>query len=333
MIIIAPDKFKGTLTAAEAADAIACGLRLAGVEDELRLCPMADGGDGTSDVLAGHVPEGVAIVESHMHIGPKSFGSAPPMQRSSHAFGAAIAAELARGKQVLAAIGGTACCDGGAGMLQALGLRAFDASGYEIRRALTPELLPKIASVDISTLASGCRIIALSDVHASLVPGGQSLSALDFARQKGFSEAELPLLADALRHWHAVTDNRISAIDGAGGGAGYALAAMMGAEMRRGADFVLGCLAPDFAAARLVITGEGCIDAQTGGGKVVATVVHHARYAGVPVLAIGGRVEGQHPFPTLAVESTGAAVPSSRKEATERLCRTVAGYFANRCTP
>ncbi|MDE6270900.1 MAG: glycerate kinase, partial [Muribaculaceae bacterium] len=293
MIIIAPDKFKGTMSATQAAESIARGLRQAHVHEELTICPMADGGDGTADVLSGLLPDGVKVVESHRYIGPEAFGNSNPMKRSSYAFGAAIARELAIGNRVLAAIGGTACCDGGAGLLQALGLRLFDSRGVEIKEHINPSVLTSIASVDDSELKRGADVIALSDVRASLLPSpGIALSALDFARQKGFSQTELPILANALAHWQKVMSVAPSMIDGAGGGIGYALAAVMGADVCSGASYILDLYAPDFRAASLVITGEGCIDAQTGGGKVVDAVVRKAVAAGTPVLAIGGRVQG-----------------------------------------
>ncbi|MDE6160760.1 MAG: glycerate kinase, partial [Muribaculaceae bacterium] len=239
MIVIAPDKFKGTLSAAQAADAIAGGLRDAGIADTLRLYPMADGGDGTAAVLAGLLPGGTCMVETHQHIGPACF-RCEPAARSSFALGVEIGRALERGGRVLVGIGGTACCDGGAGMLQALGLRAFRADGSEITEPLSPATLMQVASVDASALPRGARIIALSDVRASLAPSPDSaLSALDFAHQKGFAETYMPQLAGALRHWHDIAaPGRSSPVDGAGGGVGFALVSVLGAEARSGARFV-----------------------------------------------------------------------------------------------
>lgn len=329
MIVIAPDKFKGTMDATDAAMAIALGLREAGVRDAIQLCPMADGGDGTAELLADRLPPDCAVVESHACIGPQCFGNAAPMLRSSYAFGRAIALALRTHSHVLAAIGGTACCDGGAGMLQALGLKAYDADGRLIDTPLTPRLLPLVARTELPPAGIGARITALSDVQASLVPSpGVALSALDFAPQKGFTAAELPLLRSALLHWgRIVAPGRSSAIDGAGGGIGHALATVLGADVRSGAQYMLDIYAPDFAAASLIITGEGRIDRQTGAGKVVAAVADLAARRGIPVLAVAGSVEGVPQFPVLAVDTPGTPPPSSRPEAMERLRAAVCNYF------
>lgn len=326
MIIIAPDKFKGTLTAAQAAEAIAQGLRDAGVAERLLLCPMADGGDGTADVLRTLLPAGECVVESHACIGPQCFGSLPPHARSSHAFGEALREALSAHSHVYAAIGGTACCDGGAGLLQALGARFFNNSGQEITAAITPQILPEVARADFSRLVGkGRRITVLSDVRASLVPAGAGLSALDFALQKGFTADELPHLQDVLAAWHRLAAPQCSSpVDGAGGGTGFALASVLGARYVAGADFVLDCYRMPFAEARLVITGEGCIDRQTDSGKVVAAVVARATAAGTAVMAIGGKVLGKHPFPTIATMAAGDTPPASPAEAFRRL-RNAAG--------
>lgn len=328
MIVIAPDKFKGTLSATQAADAIAGGLRDAGVADTLRLYPMADGGDGTAAVLAGLIPEGTCVVETHQHIGPACF-SCKPAARSSFALGVEIGRALERWGRVLVGIGGTACCDGGAGMLQALGLRAFRADGSEIAEHLTPDMLLHVAAVDASALPAGAAITALSDVRASLAPSPDSaLSALDFALQKGFAPDYIPQLSRALAHWHSLVAPGLSSpIDGAGGGVGFALATVLGAEVRSGAEFVADAYDMSLAGARLVISGEGRIDAQSGAGKVVAEMARRASAAGVPFLAIGGSVAGAHPFSTLAVDSPGTPLPSSPAEAAARLRRAVAAYF------
>ncbi len=325
MIIIAPDKFKGTLSAIQAARAIAGGLKAAGADEPMMLCPMADGGDGTAEVLEPMLRGTGSVVESHRCVGPQCFGDTPPQERSSFALGLALREAAERGGTVYAAIGGTACCDGGAGMLQALGMRAFDACGHEITLPLCPQLLPRLARVDFSGICvSPGTITALSDVRAALVPEPGALSALDFARQKGFSASALPELEHSLAHWQRIASRRTSAVDGAGGGIGFALASVLGADFHSGADFILDRYALPFGKARLVVTGEGCIDGQTGGGKVVDAVVRRARAAGVPVLAIGGKVCGSHPFPTLACSAPEEAVPATAAEATRRIVRALA---------
>lgn len=327
MIIIAPDKFKGTLSASQAAEAIARGIRDAGYSGRILQCPMADGGDGTAGVLTPLLSAESHVVESHLHIGPECFGALPPMKRSSYAFGHAIAVALQNHTHVYAAIGGTACCDGGAGMLQALGMQALHADGSIMTEPLTPYTLPSVARVDCSALAGiGQRITVLADVRASLVPDPASrLSALDFCVQKGFSEADMHVLSGALKHWLDVASPMTSnAVDGAGGGAGFALASMLCSEVCAGAHFVADCYDMPLQDAQLVVSGEGCIDAQTGSGKVVAEMARRAAEACVPFLAIGGCVRGEHAFPTLAVDSPGTRPPATAEEAAFRLQRAVA---------
>lgn len=331
MIFICPDKFKGTLTARQAAEAIEAGLRDAGVTAPARLCPMADGGDGTAEVLAPLLPDGECVAESRLHVGPECFRSIGPMLRSSHAFGTALRRALESHSHVYAAIGGTACCDGGAGMLQALGMRAFAADGSEITQPLSPALLPLVARIDCAGLPPGARITVLSDVRASLVPdGSQPLSALDFAAQKGFTDADMPRLEAALRLWRSVASPLRSEADGAAGGIGYALASVMGCGHRSGAAFAADSYGLQFAPADLVISGEGRIDAQTGAGKVVGEMHARARAAGCGFLAIGGSVCGRHPFATLSVSRPGDSVPSTPAEAARRLRAAVRYFFS--CT-
>ncbi len=327
MIIVAPDKFKGTLTAWEAARAIAMGLADAGADGHIEMCPMADGGEGTAEILAPLIDDGENVVESWAFTGPQCYGRTPAMQRSSYALGAAIK----RGTDTYVAIGGTACCDGGAGMLQALGMRAYDAAGQLIERPLTPELLHAVRRVDLSGLErhSG-HLMGLADVGASLLPSHGRLSALDFAAQKGFKPSQMPRLRQALEHWARLTGgNAAAAFTGAGGGIGYALSLIPDTRIVMGSELIFSKLAPPLGRARLVVTGEGCVDRQTAMGKVVATVARHASEAGVPVLAVGGRVEGWHPFTTLAVCGPDDPVPDSSERAFDDLRHAVADFFKN----
>lgn len=331
MIFVCPDKFKGTLTAQQAAEAIEAGLRDAGVTAPARLCPMADGGDGTSDVLAPLLHAGECVAESHLHVGPACFAGVEPMLRSSHAFGEALRRALQSHSHVYAAIGGTACCDGGAGMLQALGMRAFAADGSEITQHLSPALLPRVARIDRTALPSGTRITMLSDVRASLVPdGSQPLSALDFAAQKGFTGADMPRLEAALRRWRDVACPLRSEVDGAAGGIGYALASVMGSAWRSGAVFVADRYGLRFAPGDLAISGEGRIDAQTGAGKVVSEIYTLTKAAACGFLAIGGSVCGRHAFTSLSVSRPGDSLPPTAEEAAARLRDAVKRFFS--CT-
>ena len=190
-------------------------------------------------------------------------------------------------------IGGTATCDGGAGMLQSLGARFFDSAGREMTADITPAMLPCISSADLSALHREPwheRLTGLSDVRASLLPPG--LSALDFAAQKGARPADMPVLAAGLANLRRVLGmNACSPYDGAGGGVGFALATVIGAEVLPGAATILDSKEIDWTSITLVITGEGRIDRQTAGGKVVDTLCFRARSLGIPSLSIGGYAE------------------------------------------
>ncbi len=291
MILIAPDKFKGSLTAQQVCDIIEAALHARGLTDTLSL-PMADGGEGTPGILAGR-----EVIVSHDFIGTANpvMRSDDVMHRSSAPLGQAIIAAERRQPErpMYIGIGGTATSDGGAGLLQALGARYFDCYGREMAADITPAQLPQIAHADISRLdcEKWSRLLTgLSDVKASLLPPG--LSTISFAGQKGARTADLQLLEIGLANLRKVLGvNDSSPYDGSGGGIGFALASVIGATVKPGAEAILDSYTIDWNRVKLVITGEGQIDQQTAGGKVVDTLCHRARDLDVPSLAIGGYVE------------------------------------------
>lgn len=303
MILIAPDKFKGTYTAGEMCALIAERLRLAGVDVPVVLRPMADGGEGIADVLmrgARHVAEGIyeldgrRLAVSSEIVGFKAFeGSGIPlMGRSSYALGAAIDPDIPTD----IAIGGTAVSDAGAGFLQALGARFFDRLGREITAPLCPSTLPDVASADFSALRRQ-NLSGIIDVKASLVGG--PLTALDFAPQKALSGESLEGLAEALAHFQEVCGGS-SPYDGAGGGLGYALASVCGAPCRSGAQAAVDSLDVDWRRITLVITGEGRVDRQTlVGGKLVDAIWRKASSMGIPTLIIYGCAEDTALYPRM----------------------------------
>ncbi len=282
MILIAPDKFKGSLTAPQAAELIADALRLCGFED-LMLVPMADGGEGTPRSLGGR---SVILSSDFAGFGSTSLAGKSLMGRSSFPLGREI---LRHGSEpIYIAIGGTATSDGGAGLLQALGARFFGPQG-EILRPITPADLPSLVRIDTSGLAHP-ELTGLSDVRAALLPPG--LSALDFARQKGASDADMKMLEAGLRRLaELLPDSPPGPHAGAGGGIGYALESVLKAPVADGAVAVLEAQHIPWQRVSLIITGEGRIDAQTAGGKVVKALTDKARQLAVPVIAIGGYVE------------------------------------------
>lgn len=303
MILIAVDKFKGSLTADEAAAAIADGLFAAGIREEVTICPMADGGEGTPDTVFGY-----PVIRSCDHIGWDNAGLVRKsiLDRSSYALGEYLMHEYGPERQTggtaapainesspgWIAIGGTITSDGGAGMLQALGMRFYDAEGREIATHITPRKLADVSKVEMSEEEREYwlkRLRALSDVEASLT--GPGLCALDFAAQKGATPEDIETIRRGLK-WFAslAASGKSSPIDGAGGGIGFAIASVLGCPYSNGAETILESKNIEWREFSLVITGEGRIDRQTGGGKVVDAVRRAAESHGVRCVAVGGYV-------------------------------------------
>lgn len=348
-IVIAPDKFKGSLEAPDVAEALAAGIRRGAGDAERHevLCvPVADGGEGTvaAAVAAGFTeqhcsvtgPTGRAVdaawalrpadaggdgtVEAVIELATASgLGVLPhrdgrpvlaPLEASSTGTGELIRAALdSDATRIVLGVGGSACTDGGAGMLAALGVRLLDHRG----RDLPPggAALADLARVDTSGLdprLAHTEFVLAADVDHPLV--GRRGAAAVFAPQKGATGAEVAMLDDALAHWRdalaaahghghgapaeAIITAASAAGAGAAGGVGFAALAMLGATRRPGIDVVLEFtqLAELIAGpppATLVITGEGSLDEQSLGGKSPMGVARAAAAAGVPVRAVCGR--------------------------------------------
>ncbi|HXF71815.1 MAG TPA: glycerate kinase [Actinomycetota bacterium] len=338
-VLVAPDKFRGTLTAAEAAEAIASGWRRVRPGDEVERVPMADGGEGTLEALVSALggelrtvtvsgPLGDPVVAAYGVVpgarGPvaviemaRASGLAllaperrDPTRTTTRGTGELIRAALERDRpsQVLVCIGGSATNDGGAGMAQALGARLLDGEGREIGPGGAALLsLARVDATELVRLVRGVRFVAVTDVDNPLV--GPSGAAAVYGPQKGASPEDVVLLDRALAHYAAVL-HRDLGIDvrelpgaGAAGGLGAGLVAFLGAHLRRGVEVVMEAvgLRARVAAADLVITGEGSLDAQSLRGKVVAGVLDAAREAGVPAVVLCGRA---------SVEVPGARVAS-----------------------
>lgn len=275
------DKFKGTLTAAEACRAVGAALEAHGLAWES--FPMADGGEGTAAVLAGRVA-GWACVESSVF---RPDAGSPLRRRTSRCIGEALLRSMATQPTFLA-IGGTSVADCGAGLLQAFGYRFNDPRGQVIANA-TPE---EIAMNAHSMEPPACRpwegrLEGLADVAASLT--GPGLSALDFLAQKGGHEADRKVICRAMERMVEISGAAPGAHAGAGGGLGYALESILKVPCHGGGPWIAGKILPR-GGVDLFITGEGCTDAQTGGGKVAAAVAAHARALGCPCLVFSGTV-------------------------------------------
>ena len=320
-IVIAPDKFKGSLPAAQVADAIAAGLRDEWPEAELVTVPVADGGDGTVDAAVaaglGRVPvtvDGptgepvhasyarrgeVAVIELADACGLMRLpgGRPAPLTASSFGCGQVLAAALAAGaRQIILGVGGSASTDGGAGLLQALGAQVLDARGEPLARG--GAALRDVGALDLAGLHPALRVssvILATDVVNPLT--GPDGAAEVYGPQKGASPEQVIELASGLQRWAAVvaaatgTDRSQTPGAGAAGGVGFAALAVLGAQARPGIELVLDLVDFDAAldGAALVIIGEGSLDTQTLAGKAPAGVARAAARRGIPVVAVAGR--------------------------------------------
>jgi glycerate 2-kinase len=320
--VCAPNAFKGTLSARTAAAALALGAGDAGAE--AIAVPVADGGDGTLDVLlaatAGSVvtrhrvtgPNGIpvsarlgrlstdaAVVELAEASGLRLVrpGDLDALHATSRGTGELIRLALDAGcGSIVVGVGGSACTDGGAGLLQALGAHLTDSSGSEIGPGGAGlEDLEKIDLSEIHPALACCSIEVACDIRSPLL--GEDGPARMFAAQKGANPAAIERLERALEHLVAVVgpsgNRRLAELAGAGaaGGCGFGLA-LIGARLVPGAKLVCDMVGLDgaLAGATIAITGEGRLDEQTRTGKAPAEVGARARGLGVSCVAICGTV-------------------------------------------
>ncbi len=342
LVVCAPNAFKGTLSARSAATAIARGVRDAGAHAVE--VPVADGGDGTLDILvaargnassvARHRvtgPLGHPVIARLGWLGPREAvvelaeasglrrvhpGTLDALHATSRGTGELIRIALEGGAdRILIGVGGSACTDGGAGMLQALGGRLTDSHGVDIGAGGAG--LEDLARVDLVSLLpalADCSIDVACDIRGPLL--GPDGAAMMFAAQKGASPHDVRRLEAALSHFAAIAaaggahDLATMPGSGAAGGCGFGLA-LAGARLLAGADLVCDAVGLDAAlsGAALVITGEGRLDSQTATGKAPAEVAARAKNAGIPCVAIGGTV--LDPLPALFTQtlSLGAIDP------------------------
>jgi glycerate 2-kinase len=322
-IIVAPNAFKGSLSATQAAMAIASGVREVLPDAEVIEIPVADGGEGTVEALVsahhgtyGRVtvegPLGDPVLASYGLIdagrtavvelaSASGYVLIPPAARdprktSTYGFGQLLdAARKAGTKTVIAGIGGSATNDGGAGMAQALGYRFLDAAGLDLPRGGAALVrLERIDDSGFDTAWRSVQVMVACDVTNPLT-GPQGASAV-YGPQKGADPEAVKLLDRALTRLAEVIDRqygkRVAAIPGAGaaGGTGAGLMAFLDAKLLSGAALVVDASGFDKAlvGARLVITGEGRVDGQTADGKAPGEVARRAQAAGVPTLLMAG---------------------------------------------
>jgi glycerate kinase len=319
-VVIAPDKFKGSLTAREAATAMAVGVKRADPALRTVECPVADGGDGTLDtVLAAGFdripvyamgPTGQVTLTAYARTGDTAVvemaeicglqrlpGAEPaPLTASSYGLGSVVAQALDQGcREIIIGVGGSASTDGGAGFLAALGAHAFDRHGAPIgpgggcigdcvRLDLTG-LRPEIPAATFTIAA---------DVDNPL--HGPMGAANVYAPQKGANPEQVAELDRALRSWAEVvertteTDCRSRPGAGAAGGVGFAAMAVLGARLRPGIEMILDLVGLDehLVGACAAISGEGSLDDQSLRGKAVVGVSRHAGALGIPTYAVAG---------------------------------------------
>ncbi len=311
-VLVAPDKFKGSLTAAQVADSIAAGLE----HDPSIRCtrlPLADGGDGSvaAAVAAGYQPHTVTVAgpTGRPHQATIAFdgttavvevantcgiallpgGQLQPMTASSLGFGQAVRAALdLHPATVVLALGGSASTDGGLGLLTALGATITDADGHTVQP--NGGQLNQVANLDLTDLPIGVQWIVAGDVDATL--HGPRGAAQIFGPQKGATPAQIEALDRGLARLAYLAGPRghaAAATPGAGAAGVLGIAALLlGAQIRSGAEFFLDLLGFDtqLADADAVVTGEGRIDDQTLHGKLPYVVAQHA--APRPTFAVVG---------------------------------------------
>lgn len=318
---IASNAFKGSLSAIEATQAIAEGIARSRLKPSLRLMPLADGGDGTLETMLtqagstrqtltvdnalgepvqadyGLLADGeTAVIEMALAVGLGMLGERrDALGASSYGMGQLMRHAIESGrKRLIVGLGGSACSDGGAGCLQALGVGLFDTAGQPIPRGGAG--LRRVARIEPSRLLKGVELLVLCDVDNP--PLGEKGAAAVFSPQKGASPEQVAELEANLSHFFGViadqlgVDVRTLPGGGAAGATAGGLAALGGAKLVSGAETLIHFLGYDaqIRACDLIITGEGRLDTQTEHGKAPAVIAAHAAQHGIPTIAIAGSI-------------------------------------------
>jgi glycerate kinase len=326
-ILVAPDKFKGSLGAREVGAAIAAGIREALPAAEVEVCPLADGGEGTAEVIclaleaewivcSAHDALGRPIQTSYgwlaesrravmeMSAAAGLFRLAPnerdPLRASTFGVGEMLRCAIGCGaEEIILGLGGSATNDGGFGLARALGFQFFARDECELTGAVSDLL--ELARINLPNELKLPRIVAACDVRNPLL--GPEGATRTFGAQKGAAPEQMEILERALTHLADVAaetfgcDHRAEAGAGAAGGLGFGLLTFCGATIRSGFEAIaeLIGLHEKIARADIVITGEGRLDRQTLSGKAPAGVAQLARAAGKRVFAIVGQAEDGEP--------------------------------------
>lgn len=314
-IVCAPDSFKETLTAAEAAASMAAGIADVDPGIVVDRCPVADGGEGTMDALLaalggtthavtvtgplGEPVEAAYGITGDGHTGIVELAQASglaliprdrrnPTRTTSYGTGELVRAAIDAGcKQIIVCIGGSGTCDGAAGLAQAVGVRFYDVHDRLIEQPLTGGSLHTIARIEPAQNLPAIDV-ACDVTNPLLGPNG---AAAVYGPQKGATPEQVQQLDESLARLAALTD-----IDpkipgaGAAGGAGFGLVALCGAQLKRGIDLVLETVRfkQRCRDAELVLTGEGRLDEQSLSGKATIGVARAAGELDIPAIAITG---------------------------------------------
>ena len=321
-IVIAPDSFKESLSSSGVAQAIADGIKTVAPDATLILMPMADGGEGTVEAIAGStgaplqtlntvnalgepicaawimLQDNTAVIEMASAAGLEQIAEDKRDVRraSTYGVGQLVSAALDQGaRRIVLGLGGSATNDGGAGLLCALGIRLLDKAGNPLAQG--PAALYDLASIDLSGMdprVADTEWLIASDVNNPLC-GDHGASAI-FGPQKGASPQDVEFLDAALSHFADVTakttggDAREQPGAGAAGGLGFAALAYLKATFKPGVEVVAEYAGLDEHVQRadLVITGEGRLDAQTLRGKTIAGIASLTQKHRVPLIALAG---------------------------------------------
>jgi glycerate kinase len=320
-VLIAPDSFKGSISATSAAEAIARGWRKVRPSDELVIRPLADGGEGTLEALHYRhggsyqsvsvftpddqeissqwllLNDGTAVVELASSSGLPLMKFLAPLTAHTYGFGQLLraAASDPRTKRIVATVGGSASTDGGVGALKALGVKFLDVDGEDIVAGGIGLL--EISSIDtqeVITAPSG-GVLLLTDVTNPLL--GEKGTSRVFAPQKGANESDVTLLEEALTHFsHIIGSEASTAGSGAAGGTAFGLHALWGSQITSGSEYIFSALgiADEVDSADLIITGEGSLDSQSFDGKVIGSLSTLTQKAGKKLWAIVGVNNSSH---------------------------------------
>ncbi|MFU8851781.1 glycerate kinase [Micromonospora sp. SL1-18] len=321
-VVVAPDSFKGSLSAHDAARALADGWLARRPGDDVRLLPMADGGEGTVDAFAAalpaaerrtvavpgpdgntvaaawlRLPDGTAVLELAQSSGLPLMAAPDPLGAHTYGLGAVAGAALDAGAiRLVVGLGGSASTDGGTGALRALGLRLRDAQGRDL--PLGGAALADLAEIDATELLppppGGTHLLV--DVTAPLT--GPAGAAAVYGPQKGAGPDDVTLLDVAMRRFAALTDGDPDQPGaGAAGGTAYGLAALWGARIAPGAPTIAALvgLVDALADADVVLTGEGRFDETSLTGKVVGSLFEQAGRDTLRVGVVAGQVTGPVP--------------------------------------